>query len=67
MTPARLNKKVNVTYEEKVEEWVLDHAHIFLPLCFIILIVLLTALCYALVGVSATDSGNVYNHMMDVI
>ena len=64
-SPKTLYKKE--TPEEKIDNFVLSNAHIFLPLCFIVLMILLIALCYALVGVSATDSGMVYNHMMDVI
>lgn len=67
-TPARLHPKVTpVSTEEKIESWALGHAHILLPLAFIILGILFVLLCYAIVGVSATESGSVYNHLQDVI
>lgn len=61
----RLEKQMSV--EEKIDEWALAHAHIILPLCFIVLIILFVVLCFAICGVSATDSGVQYNHLQDVI
>jgi putative effector of murein hydrolase LrgA (UPF0299 family) len=61
--PARLHKKE----EKNMEAWILSHAYIFLPLCIIILLILFVWLCFAVTGVSAVESGTVYNHMMDVI
>ena len=51
----------------KLDDWALKHAHIILPLAFIMLLFLFVAVCFALVGVSATDSGVQYNHFQDVI
>ena len=65
MKPARLHKQV--TPEEEIEAWILSHAYIFLPVCVIILLLLFVILCYTLCGLSATDSGMTYNHLMDVI
>ena len=62
--PVRLHKKPE---KKGVEEWILDHSYIFLPICFVILFILLVGLCFAITGVSATESGNVYNHLGDVI
>ena len=64
MTPARLHKKPE---ENDVEAWILNHAYIFVPICFVILFILFVCLCFAITGVSATESGNVYNHLGDVI
>ena len=64
MNPPRLDKQVP---NDDLESWILNHAHIFLPICFVILFVLFIWLCFAITGVSATDSGVVYNHMQDVI
>lgn len=50
-----------------IETWLLNHANIILPLCFIVLMFLFVALAFALVGVSATDSGLQYNHLGDMI
>lgn len=63
MTPARLNKKK----EDEMEEWILNHSHIFLPLAIIALIVLIILLIAAMTGVSAVESGTYYNHLQDVI
>jgi hypothetical protein len=38
-------------------------AFIVVSLCFIVFIIA----CFAIVGASATDSGNLYNHLQDVI
>lgn len=64
-TPVRLNKKISK--EDEIESWVLSHAHIFLPLCIILLLILFVALMYAVVGVSAVESGNYYNQFDKVI
>jgi hypothetical protein len=63
-TPARLNKQEPMG---KYEAWVVSHANIFLPVAVVILFILFTCLVFALTGVSATESGNVYNHFQDVI
>ena len=65
MAPVRLQKR-NVE-ENKVEAWILNHAHIFLPLAVIILMILIVLLVYAVCGGSATESGLMYNHFQDVI
>lgn len=64
-TPARLHKKT--TTNEKIDEWALNHAHIILPLAILALLILFAMLCYAIVGVSAVESGVQYNHLADVI
>ena len=61
--PVRLQKKEEFNFEV----WLLNHAHIFLPLAIIILIALIIALIYAMTGVAAVESGNYYNHFQDVI
>lgn len=61
--PVRLQKKEEFNFEV----WLLNHAHIFLPLAIIILIALIIALIYAMTGVAAVESGNYYNHLQDVI
>ena len=67
--PARLDKREEngSQFIELIEAWVLAHANILMPLCMVILIALCVMLCYALVGASAVESGNLYNHMGDVI
>ena len=51
----------------KLEAWILSHASLFLVLLFVVLMFLFVALAYAFVGVSATESGTLYNHLQDVI
>ena len=52
---------------DKVEEWLLSHS----TLCLFVLLAILTALfvmvCWAICGVSATDSGLEYNQMKNII
>ena len=64
-TPARLHKKT--TTFEKIDEWALNHVHIILPIAILTLLILFVMLCYAIVGVSAVESGVQYNHLADVI
>ena len=72
MAPVRLGKKesnssVMARIETRIDEWALNHAHILLPISIIIALCLFTALCYAIVGVSATESGSVYNQLENII
>ena len=69
MAPVRLGKKEesNSSVMARIDEWALNHAHILLPISIIIALCLFTALCYAIVGVSATESGSVYNQLGNII
>ena len=69
MAPVRLGKKEesNSSVMARIDEWALNHAHILLPISIIIALCLFTALCYAIVGVSATESGSVYNQLESII
>lgn len=56
--------------DNKINTWAIDHAHIILPLCVMILVCLIVALVLSLVvytGFSAVESGLWYNHLKDVI
>ncbi|WP_406532476.1 hypothetical protein [Methanobrevibacter sp.] len=64
-TPVRLYPKK--TIGEKIDDFALTYAHIIMPVALILLMVLFVCLCYAIVGVSATESGVQYNHFQDVI
>lgn len=70
-TPVRLQKKPDNTnsfkFNERIEAWCIKHATICLLTIFVLFAVLFVILCYALVGVSATESGTVYNHLWGVI
>ena len=69
MAPVRLGKKEesNSSLMARIDEWALNHAHILLPISIIIALCLFIALCYAIVGVSATESGSVYNQLQRII
>lgn len=64
-TPVRLHKKVSRT--EEMEAWILSHAYIFVPLLLVLMVIMFVVVAYALIGVSATESGVTYNHFQDVI
>lgn len=68
MAPVRLGKpEPKSSVMTRIDEWALNHAHILLPISIIIALCLFTALCYAIVGVSATESGSVYNQLQRII
>ena len=73
MTPARLGKEDNMysynhfSLQDKMEAWCINHATILFFILLCVLMALFIALIYALVGVSATESGTVYNQMKNVI
>ena len=68
MAPVRLGKKEesNSSLMARIDDWALNHAHILLPISIIIALCLFIALCYAIVGVSATESGLVYNQLENI-
>ena len=70
--PVRLAKQTNNGYPynyllDRVEEWLLCHS----TLCLFVLLALLTALfvmlCFAIIGVSATDSGIYCNQFKNIV
>lgn len=65
--PVRLNKKTENTMWERIDAWALAHANILMPICIVTLLILFALLCYAIIGVSAVESGTVYNHFNEVI
>lgn len=66
-TPVRLGKEVNMTLQERIEEFILNHAWFFLSLAIIVLLILFVTFCIVICGASATESGIPYNHLKDVI
>ena len=64
MAPVRLGKKEPKSVMTRIDEWALNHAHILLPISIIIALCLFIALCYAIVGVSATESGMLRNYLI---
>lgn len=75
--PVRLEKvqekEVNHFYNfynaviNRVEAWVLSHAFLCLIIMVSMLIALFTVAIFLLTGVSATDSGTLYNSMERII
>ena len=62
-----LSKPKEKTVGEKIDEFALKYANIIMPLAIVMLLLLFIGLCYAIVGVSAVESGNLYNRLGDVI
>ena len=62
--PARLQKKV--TLREKINCWVYIHRFELLLFITIMCMIILALVVFLAIG-SATDSGNVYNHIQDVV
>ena len=69
--PVRLQKKVEVSYGDKIKErltdWANAHAFLILFVLFAVLTGLIICLVFSLTGLSATESGLQYNHFKDVI
>ena len=64
--PARLHKIESESVNDKIECFALRHANIIVPLALIILVLLFVALAYAVIGVSAVESGTYYYHLNQV-
>ena len=75
MTPARLEKQPEPNHFDRflqhilsrVEAWCIKHALFFFTIFIILSLLLFVVLIYALVGVSATESGVVYNQFNNII
>lgn len=71
--PVRLGKKDNVDNDffcdssSKIEAWCNNHVSFLLLVSIIIFSLLFVALCYAIIGVSATESGTVYNQFNRIV
>ena len=52
---------------EKIEAFLMRHASFFLAISLIVLMALFIFLCYAICGISATESGTLYNHWEEII
>ena len=67
-----LNKKMSKTekriyFKVRVQLW-MERNFVFIALAvIIILLIIFVAMCFWLVGVSAVESGTVYNHFQEVI
>ena len=71
MKPVRLAKQEETSHSlDFIGEWALDHAHIFLPLAFIILLLLIGCVIGVMVSggnMTMTESNNYYYHIDDVV
>ena len=65
-----LRKKEKVSFLDSVGKWVLQRAHIILPLLIIILLLLTGAVIGIIVSggnITCVESGNYYYHLQDVV
>jgi hypothetical protein len=72
MAPARLekiddNRNNFSSISDRIEAWLYRHASLCLLICIILIGVMFVILCSLLVGVSATESGTVYNQFQNII
>lgn len=79
MAPVRLDKKPekkhhfdnffcnNYNLKERVEAWCIKHASLCMLISIIVFLLAFVVLCSALCGVSATESGTVYNQFNHII
>ena len=70
MKPARLDKQTESDFLESIGDWALDHAHILLPLAFIILLLLVGCVIGVMVSagnMTMTESNQYYYHLDDVV
>ena len=52
---------------DKAEAWILRHATLFLFVCMALLIAMFVVVMFMIIGVSATDSGTVYNQFNNIV
>lgn len=69
-TPVRLQKQEEKTM--KIEDWLLAHANILLPILMVILLLLIIGVIWSIATMGGTnmtmvESGNYYYHLQDVI
>ena len=68
MNPVRLYPK-QPTKEEKLEEWLMSHANVIVPVLLvtlaILLVLLFASIFHILFGASATESGLWFNHHLN--
>ena len=62
--PARLGKKL--TLREKINCWVYIHRYELLLLITVMMMIVFALVVFLAIG-SATESGNMYNHIQDVV
>ena len=65
--PVRLGKEVNMSLQDKIEQFVLDHAMFFIILAIVLMLALFITICVMMCGASATESGLQYNQFENII
>ena len=66
--PARLDKVDDSYYlSDRIDAWCSRHFLFCLTIALILFSILFVALCFAVVGASATDSGLQYNQLNNII
>ena len=69
--PVRLHKTTTNDNKPHINEWlealILRHAPLLFVLAIVILLALFVTLCFAICGVSATESGVQYNQFNKII
>lgn len=56
-----------MSLKDRIEQFILNHAWFFLALTIVLLLTLFIVICVSMCGISATESGAVYNGMDKVI
>ena len=75
--PVRLDKQPETNYfdtdffcnnlKKRVEAWCIRHALLLTVISIIVFLLAFVAICSALCGASATESGTVYNQFQNII
>ncbi|WP_405303463.1 hypothetical protein, partial [Methanobrevibacter sp.] len=64
--PVRLQKEVNMSVRDSIEDFIIAHATFFLALGIILMLAVFITFCVMICGASATDSGLQYNQMEQI-
>ena len=64
--PVRLQKEVNMSVRDSIENFIIAHATFFLALGIVLLMALFITFCVMICGASATDSGLQYNQLENI-
>lgn len=68
--PVRLEKKEHLSFNEQLESWLMQHAHIILPLLLIVMLLLIGAVIGIMVSggnMTMTESNQYYYHLDDIV
>ena len=65
--PVRLAKVETMSIQDRIEQFVLDHAMFFMILAIVLMLALFITICVMMCGASATESGLQYNQFENII